>query len=201
LNPSNSVLSLLVYRIHVNPVPSGGNCDATLDDLDPYERGTATSCDASQPETCEVGDLSGKHGTMSPANSGFQAFYLELYVSTEPGLGSFFGNRSIVIQSHNLTRLACANFELAPGSSTPSPVASGSASSTSATASSSAAPASSSASAAQSSATAPSTTTGSSTASGTAASASSSHAGGATAKIANSAAMLAGLAGVVAFAF
>jgi hypothetical protein len=175
-----------VYHIHVDPVPASGNCTATLGHLDPYERGESPVCEASQPETCQVGDLSGKHGTMDPAaGSSFQVVYLDLYLSTEPGVNSFFGNRSIVIHSHNLTRLACANFELAAGSPTPSPVSGGSASSTSPAASSS---------------TQASSATGSSTTSGTAASASASSTGGAVAKIVSSGAVLAAVAGVMAFA-
>jgi hypothetical protein len=174
-----------VYRIHVDPVPPSGDCTATLGDLDPYERGDSPVCEASQPATCEVGDLSGKHGEMSPeADSGFQVAYLELYVSTEPGLNSFFGNRSIVIQAHNLTRLACANFKLADGSPTPTPVSGGSASSTTV------------ATATSSSATTASSTAGSSST----ASASASSKGGAVTKIVNSGAVLAGMAGFMAFA-
>ena len=181
-----------VYQIHVDPVPTSGDCAPTLGDLDPYERGDSPVCEASQPATCQVGDLSGKHGEMAPeADSGFQVAYLELYVSTEPGLNSFFGNRSIVIQAHNLTRLACANFKLADGSPTPTPVSGGSTSSTSA-----AGPASSSGSSVAASSTAGS----SSTASGSAASTSTSSKGGAVTKIVNSGAVLAGVAGVMAFA-
>lgn len=184
-----------LYYVHVNPVPSDGNCDATGGYLDPYERSESPVCNASQPETCQVGDLSGKHGSMSPpAGSSFQTLYLDLYLSTEPGVNSFFGNRSIVIHAHNLTSLACANFELAPGSPTPSPVSGGGASSTSATGTAS------SSAAATGSAAASSTATESSTASGTAASASASHAGGAVGKIVSGSAMLAGLAGVMALA-
>ena len=38
--------------------------------------------------------------------------YSDLYVSTQAGLGSFLGNRSINVHSSNVTRLACANFKL-----------------------------------------------------------------------------------------
>jgi hypothetical protein len=41
--------------------------------------------------------------------------YLELYASTEQGVGSFFGNRSIVVHTNNKTRLNCANFSLVAG--------------------------------------------------------------------------------------
>ncbi len=55
--------------------------------------------------------------------------YLGLYASTEQGLGSFFGNRSIVVHNQNKTRLNCANFTLIAGtqlSSSASGVGSGS---------------------------------------------------------------------------
>ena len=42
--------------------------------------------------------------------------YLDLYTSTEAGLGAFLGNRSINIHSSNTTRLTCANFTLTSGS-------------------------------------------------------------------------------------
>ena len=127
--------SQIVYHIHVNPVPWDGNCSATLGHLDPYERGEKPACNASEPEICQAGDLSGKHGTMSPlAGSSFQLSYFDLYLSTEPGDDAFIGNRSVVIHSNNKTRLACANFELAANSPKPTPVVGGSASSASASA-------------------------------------------------------------------
>lgn len=58
----------LVYHIHDQPVPADGNCTATAGHLDPYIRGEIPPCDNTQPETCQVGDLTGKHGnvTVSP---------------------------------------------------------------------------------------------------------------------------------------
>lgn len=110
-----------VYHIHVDPVPSDGNCTDTLGHLDPYERGESPACNPIQPETCQVGDLSGKYGTISIpfSDASFQVNYLDLYTSTQPDLNSFFGNRSVVIHDNNLTRIACANFELAQGSDVP----------------------------------------------------------------------------------
>ena len=57
-----------VYHIHDQPVPSNGNCTATLGHLDPFIRGEIPPCDSTQPATCQVGDLTGKHGnvTVSP---------------------------------------------------------------------------------------------------------------------------------------
>ena len=92
-------------------MPSDGNCTGTLGHLDPYIRGETPVCDPTQPSTCQVGDLSGKHGNMT--TNPFQSAYLELYTTTTEGPGAFFGNRSVVIHNQNLTRLTCANFTLA----------------------------------------------------------------------------------------
>ncbi|KAK0618318.1 superoxide dismutase, partial [Bombardia bombarda] len=106
------------YHLHVNPVPSNGNCTATLAHLDPFARGEDPKCDAAHPETCQVGDLSGKHGAI-PANvSTWEASYVDLYASTVEGIGAFFGNRSLVIHFPNKTRITCASFESASGSAT-----------------------------------------------------------------------------------
>ncbi|AEO70553.1 uncharacterized protein THITE_2122167 [Thermothielavioides terrestris NRRL 8126] len=52
------------YHIHLHPVPESGNCTETGGHLDSYERGDTPPCDSSKPQTCEVGDLSGKYGTV-----------------------------------------------------------------------------------------------------------------------------------------
>ncbi|KAI4161172.1 MAG: hypothetical protein L6R39_000132 [Caloplaca ligustica] len=83
---------------------------------DPYIRGEIPPCDPTQPETCQVGDLAGKHGNIT--TNPFQAAYLDLYLSTAQGPASFFGNRSIVVHTSNTTRLTCANFTLTSGNST-----------------------------------------------------------------------------------
>ncbi|KAI5250565.1 hypothetical protein E4T42_04919 [Aureobasidium subglaciale] len=97
-----------LYHIHDYPVPADGNCTATGAHVDPYVRGETPVCDASSPATCQVGDLSGKHG--KPTNETFSATYVDKYVSTVPGQGAFMGNRSIVVHYANKTRIACANF-------------------------------------------------------------------------------------------
>ncbi|KAL2043303.1 hypothetical protein N7G274_003609 [Stereocaulon virgatum] len=107
-------LGPFLYHIHDQPVPADGNCTATLGHLDPFIRGEIPPCDPTQPETCQVGDLSGKHGNITV--SVFNAAYIDLYVSTEFGFGSFLGNRSINIHTSNTTRLTCANFVLSSGS-------------------------------------------------------------------------------------
>ena len=58
------------YHIHDQPVPESGDCAATLAHLDPYRRGQAVPCNSTEPQTCEVGDLSGKHGKIPKSDGG-----------------------------------------------------------------------------------------------------------------------------------
>lgn len=115
-----------MYHIHVAPIPEDGNCTKALAHLDPYVRGEVSCntcnqqlvakltvfqvppCDPAKPETCQVGDLSGKWGAVTA--DPFTDSYVDLYASTKEGLGSFFGNRSIVFHFANKTRITCANF-------------------------------------------------------------------------------------------
>ncbi|EED24206.1 cytosolic Cu/Zn superoxide dismutase, putative [Talaromyces stipitatus ATCC 10500] len=101
------------YHIHVLPVPAGGNCTAAGGHLDPYNRGDEPPCDPSDPATCEVGDLSGKHGNAT--GSVFSTGYIDKYLSTVPSDPAFIGRRSIVVHSSNGARLNCGNFQLISG--------------------------------------------------------------------------------------
>jgi len=99
-----------LYHIHDQPVPTDGNCTGTLGHLDPTKRGEMPPCDPTLPETCQVGDLSGKYGKVISAP--FSASFVDPYASTKSGLGAFFGNRSITFHFANTTRITCANFTL-----------------------------------------------------------------------------------------
>ncbi|KAJ8608600.1 hypothetical protein MRB53_039567 [Persea americana] len=110
----NSNSNGTAYHIHLLPAPTSLDCGQTGDQLDPYNAGNAV-CDPSQPDKCQVGDLSGKHGNMTAAS--FSASYMDLYISTQPNTPAFIGNRSIVIQFANQTRITCANFTLSSGAS------------------------------------------------------------------------------------
>ncbi|KAL1599769.1 hypothetical protein SLS60_007573 [Paraconiothyrium brasiliense] len=106
-----------MYHIHEKPVPEDGNCTGTGAHLDPYKRGETPSCDAAKPETCQTGDLSGKHGNITATS--FGATYNDAYLATLSDDKSFFGDKSIVVHLSNKTRIACANFkELSPGAVT-----------------------------------------------------------------------------------
>lgn len=65
---------LIVYHIHAMPVPADGNCTGTGPHVDPYVRGEVPPCDNTQPQTCQVGDLTGKHGNIT--GSSFSARYV-----------------------------------------------------------------------------------------------------------------------------
>ncbi|TDZ30423.1 Cell surface Cu-only superoxide dismutase [Colletotrichum trifolii] len=97
------------YHLHVDPIPEDGNCTKALAHHDPFIRGEAIPCDASRPETCQVGDLSGKHGSVTGDH---QQTYIDPYLSNVRGPGAFFGNRSFVFHFANKTRISCANFKL-----------------------------------------------------------------------------------------
>ncbi|EEA20470.1 cytosolic Cu/Zn superoxide dismutase, putative [Talaromyces marneffei ATCC 18224] len=93
------------YHVHVSPVPANGNCSAAGEHLDPFNRGEQPPCDPSDPATCQVGDLSGKHGFAT--GTSFFAEYTDLYLSTDPGSNAFIGDSG--------TRLNCGNFQLVSG--------------------------------------------------------------------------------------
>ncbi|KAK1965656.1 superoxide dismutase [Colletotrichum sublineola] len=96
------------YHLHVDPIPEDGNCTKALAHHDPFNRGEAAPCDASRPETCQIGDLSGKHGSVT---RDYEQTYIDRYLSLVQGPGSFFGNRSFVFHFANKTRISCANFK------------------------------------------------------------------------------------------
>lgn len=106
----------LAYHVHVNPVPEDGNCTAAGGHLDPYTVTDAYQCPAAtDPQTCQIGDLAGKHGkidTTTLQTASYQKAYLDLFLSTTKDNTAFFGNRSVVVHAANGTRLNCGNFVL-----------------------------------------------------------------------------------------
>ena len=115
--PSQSEYGPLVYHIHTLPVPSDGNCSATMGHLDPTNRGESPACDPTRPDLCQVGDLSGKYGNIT-TEADFTASYTDAFLSTQMGSGSFFGDKSVVIHTSNATRITCANFRMVGGNGT-----------------------------------------------------------------------------------
>jgi len=115
------------------PIGPDGNCTAAMAHLDPTQRGKLHACQATAPQTCQAGDLSGKHGNITSTT--WNVSYTDLYLSTEPGSPYYFGNRSFVIHSSNATRLACGNFSQMSASNSSSGGASSGGSATGASAS------------------------------------------------------------------
>ncbi|KAH8150133.1 uncharacterized protein LAJ45_05819 [Morchella importuna] len=113
------------YHVHDQPVPADGNCNGTLAHLDPYQRGQTPACDKTAPETCEVGDMSGKHNAVPNTNGSLVEFhdaYVDNFISTKSGIAAFIGNRSIVIHKAGGGRYMCVNITLdtsASNTSTP----------------------------------------------------------------------------------
>ncbi|KAL4924442.1 putative cytosolic Cu/Zn superoxide dismutase [Aspergillus undulatus] len=106
----------LNYHIHAKPIPSDSesndNCYRTAAHLDPYNRGQTPPCNITAPWTCEVGDLSGKHGpAWAPPGGVFRASYDDFFLSNTPGSDAYFGDLSWVVHAPNSDRLSCGNFE------------------------------------------------------------------------------------------
>ncbi|KAF2773124.1 Cu,Zn superoxide dismutase-like protein [Teratosphaeria nubilosa] len=113
--PSEELYGPFVYHIHTLPVPADGSCTATMGHLDPTDRGEYYPCNAAAPDTCQVGDLSGKHGNITA--SPFKSKYTDYFLSTNSNSSAFFGDLSVVIHTENTTRITCANFTLVESSS------------------------------------------------------------------------------------
>ncbi|RPA73070.1 hypothetical protein BJ508DRAFT_366922 [Ascobolus immersus RN42] len=110
---SQGLVGPFKYHLHDAPVPTDGNCNGTLAHLDPYQRGQTPPCNKDKPETCEVGDLSGKHTPDGAFNtSEYANEYTDLYIDLRAGNRGFFGNRSITIHGKDGVRIACSNFTL-----------------------------------------------------------------------------------------
>ncbi|EEY18399.1 cytosolic Cu/Zn superoxide dismutase [Verticillium alfalfae VaMs.102] len=75
------------YHIHDSPA-TDGNCTSTRAHLDPYKRGQAIPCNPEAPETCEVGDLSGKARLRRVIRRPFRGPYVDPYSSLIEGQGS-----------------------------------------------------------------------------------------------------------------
>ncbi|KAK9457432.1 superoxide dismutase [Dipodascopsis uninucleata] len=100
------------YHIHLLPVPADGNCNGTAGHLNPYN-GTYPAPSPTDPSLAEVGDLAGKHGSIPDVPS-YSTSYVDLYLSDNDSNPAYIGNRSIVIHSQDLTRLACADINEIP---------------------------------------------------------------------------------------
>ncbi|KAJ1979441.1 hypothetical protein H4R35_001516 [Dimargaris xerosporica] len=104
------------YHIHVSPVGENNNCTATGGHYDPHSAATTYAPYTCTPgvtpqDHCEVGDLSGKHGSLAPTAEAPQVSgqYDDDYVKFTPD-NTVIG-RSIVIHNSKGDRIACANID------------------------------------------------------------------------------------------
>lgn len=104
------------YHIHERPVPESGNCNDTGKHFDKYGVTDEYKCDKSQPQLCQLGDLSGKHGIIAfnpDGSDNSNNAYHDDFLSTSPENIAYFGNLSVVVhRRRDSFRLACGNFAL-----------------------------------------------------------------------------------------
>jgi hypothetical protein len=112
--PSQPQYGPFNWHIHTLPVPANGNCTATMGHLDPTNRGELIMCDASAPETCQAGDLAGKHGGKIMTPNTFTTSFVEPYLTTAQGSPFSFAGLSFVLHSSNTTRLTVRRVETEP---------------------------------------------------------------------------------------
>ena len=113
--PDVSQYGPFVYHVHDMPVPADGNCTSAMGHFDYTNSGEYYTCDTSNPQNCQVGDLAGKHGKIMSGPT-FSTQFVDNYLSTDPSSPYFFGQKSLVIHTSNTTRLTCANFMMSAGS-------------------------------------------------------------------------------------
>lgn len=113
--------------MHVNPVNSSGSCASAGAVFDPYNAGVEPPCNAPYTlEKCQIGDFSGKSGNkLEEYTAEEYNYYIAMdnlrqahdpFISLVDGTPAFIGNRSIVVQAADKSRIACANFVLVTGS-------------------------------------------------------------------------------------
>ncbi|KAM7194048.1 Superoxide dismutase, copper/zinc binding domain containing protein [Naviculisporaceae sp. PSN 640] len=97
------------YHVHARPVPVDGNCTETGGHLDSYLRGDSPPCDATQPMTCEIGDLSGKFGLEKGPT--INKFFNDPYSALNIINLGYIGDRGIVFHDGSSARIACATLK------------------------------------------------------------------------------------------
>lgn len=88
-----------------------GKCDGAKNVLDPFQRGDKPACDKKSPQTCQVGDLTGKHGEI-PKFQGVisvKQSFQDLYLSFKKEDKSFIGNGSVIVKNAKGDKIACGN--------------------------------------------------------------------------------------------
>ncbi|KAG0128454.1 hypothetical protein HOY82DRAFT_27415 [Tuber indicum] len=102
-----------LFKLSLYEAPVGGNgkCDGAKNVLDPFQRGDKPECDRKEPQTCQVGDLVGKHGEI-PKFQGVisvKQSFQDLYLSFRKEEKAFIGNGSVIVKNAEGDKIACAN--------------------------------------------------------------------------------------------
>ncbi|CCE78795.1 Piso0_000824 [Millerozyma farinosa CBS 7064] len=98
------------YHIHENPVPADGNCDLIGDHLNPYR--APLDCDSQKDDSyCQVGDLSGKHGSINATC--FETKYNDPYLSLNKKSKAYVVGRSVAFHLDDGSIFACADIQSA----------------------------------------------------------------------------------------
>ena len=110
-------LGSLTYHVHENHVLGntaniGDRCAASGGHFDPLNASSSlnysSECSVASSELCEVGDLSGKHGSLSAVSGRFlNVFLTDTYLPLS-GVNSIIG-RSVVFHNSSGNRIACSN--------------------------------------------------------------------------------------------
>lgn len=95
------------FHVHLKAVPAGGTCADTGAHLDSFVRGQDPPCTASMPQTCEVGDLSGKYGKVDGPTA--TKTFNDPYSALDKIMLGYIGERAIVFHDNTSARIACAN--------------------------------------------------------------------------------------------
>jgi len=109
LNGLQPSISGYMAHVHVKPV-TNNDCAATLGHYNPTNANYAIApCDPTRTATtCEVGDITGKHGFLSSSATGVSTYSVVDNELMLYGVNSILG-LSVVVHAPNGTRLACAN--------------------------------------------------------------------------------------------
>lgn len=98
------------FHIHESPVPLNRDCEQVGNHFNPYN--APPDCIKQRDDSyCQVGDFLGKHGFVN--STCFELQFQDPYLSLNKKSKSYIVGRSLVFHYENMTKLACADIELA----------------------------------------------------------------------------------------
>ncbi|KAK9760661.1 Cell surface superoxide dismutase [Cu-Zn] 4 [Basidiobolus ranarum] len=99
---------LYAWKVHESTLDASGSCTSAKSVLDPKKVGTSSQCTPTTPDTCQLGDLSGKSSKLNSTTPAFSVVVPGLSMDAHTSENSVVG-RSLVIYRSDGTPLACAN--------------------------------------------------------------------------------------------